>query len=112
MRTTPAWLTVREAARGWGVSRSQAYRIIQKQEIETGRSVLQKGRIRTADFLAIPRGDVQAAPMIPEVRELQEKVEALHDEQGLLIRVVAMLCKRLGVDAQSVALRCATSEKG
>lgn len=79
MRTTPATMTVRQAARGWRVSVQHAYRIVHKREAETGRKLLRDGKIRTAEFLAIPRGEEEAPPMIPEVDEIRAELAELHE---------------------------------
>lgn len=81
-----------------------AYRIIRRYEKSEGRIVLvsatgklRKLRIRTSDFLAIPRGSAADAPMLPEVRVLQEKVSALYDENERVVSLLEKLCRATGV---------------
>lgn len=90
---TPTWMNVSQAARGWGVSVRQARRIIRAEEKRIGRRMSHRGRIRTVDFLAIPRGDVAAAPMIPEVAILWAKLDALEEQQGRILRALAAMKK-------------------
>lgn len=74
----------------------QAYRIIRAEEQRRGRTMLQRGKIRTVDFLAVPRGDAQAAPMIPEVALLWEKLEAVDAQQQRILSTLGRVVKKLG----------------
>ena len=94
---TPTWMKVSDAARGWGVSVSQAYRIIEAAEDDAKRPMRSHGRIRVSDYLAIPRGDVAAAPMIPEVAILWEKLEALAEQQQRILVMLAKVSRRAGM---------------
>lgn len=85
-RFTPTWITMSQAARGWGVSGSQARRIVAKEEKRVGRRMRVGGKIRTADFLAIPKGDLAASPMIPDVAILWAKQDALEELVDRLMR--------------------------
>lgn len=98
-RVTPKWISMSEAARGWGVSRRHARRIVRSAAEEWKRPVSSHGKIRTVDFLAIPRGDSAAAPMIPEVEHLWEKLDALAEQQQRLMAILARVCKHVGVKA-------------
>lgn len=89
-KVTPVWITMSQAAHGWSVSNSQARRIVAKEERRTKKRMRVGGKIRTADFLAIPRGDLAASPMIPEVPELFDKVEALSE---LVIRLMHRMAR-------------------
>lgn len=91
---TPTWITIAEAARGWGVSVRQARRIVRATERAAQRSMSVRGKIRVSDYLAIPRGDVGAAPMIPEVAILWEKFEALAEQQRRMLSMLARVSKR------------------
>lgn len=93
-KVTPVWMTMSQAARGWGVSNSQARRIVAKEERRTKKRMRVGGKIRTADFLAIPRGDLAASPMIPEVPELFDKLEALSESVIRLMHRMARYEKR------------------
>lgn len=89
-RFTPTWMTVAQAARGWNLSLRQARAVIRARELELGRRLRERGRIRTADFLAVPRGDTSAAPMIPDVAILWAKYEALEElVDRLMARIAA-----------------------
>jgi hypothetical protein len=91
-RITPTWMTIGQAARGWGLSRRQAIRVIRAHEAAIGRRVTRHRKgIRTADFMAIPRGDEAAPPMIPDVTLLWEKFEALDQQVQRLMCKVAQL---------------------
>jgi hypothetical protein len=86
---------MKQAAHGWGVSRSQAYRIVQKAERLAGRRMRQRGKIRTADFLAIPKGDLAASPMIPDVAILWAKLEALEEQQQRIMRRIGGMWRHI-----------------
>lgn len=92
-RFTPTWMTMSQAARGWGVSRRQAYNIVRQEEDRLKRKISHHGKIRTADFLAVPRGDVAASPMIPDVAILWAKFDALEGLVDRLINRVAVLSR-------------------
>lgn len=94
---TPAWMTIKQAAAGWGISVSQAYRIIQAEEEKAKRPMRSHGRIRVSDYLAIPRGDIAAAPMVPEVAILWEKLEALAEQQQRMLSMLGKVSRRVGM---------------
>ena len=99
-KVTRSWLTIAEAARGWGVSKRQGWRIVRAAEKEAGRAMSSHGRIRVSDYLAIPRGDVAAAPMIPDVAILWDKFEALAAQQRRILSMLGKVSEHVGMVAR------------
>lgn len=97
---TPTWMTIAEAARGWGVSKRHAWRIVRAAERESQRAMSSHGRIRVSDYLTIPRGDVAAAPMIPDVAILWDKFEELAAQQQRMLNMLGRVSKRVGLAAE------------
>jgi hypothetical protein len=95
-------MTLKQAADGWGVSVSTAFRMIKKFEAERGRVALESlpgmkrnTRIRTVDFLAVPRGETESFPVVPEIAILTEKLEAMYAQQEKTVALLGAVCRRL-----------------
>ena len=102
---TPEWLTLADAARMLGMTRSGARRYLLRRGKRQGRQFLQLRRSRGKKVLMMRVSDLRESfvptgeerPMLPEVVEIQEKIEALTASHLRLLRLVGQIAERVGL---------------
>ena len=105
---TPEWVTVSEIAKMRGTSYRSALDWIRRRERWAKRRLLTRrhsrcgGKLamRTTDLGIIVTEEEGIRPMVPEVAELREELEALTASHARLMRFVAELSKHIGYSSK------------
>jgi transposase-like protein len=102
---TPEWITIADVARLRGVSRQAALSWLRRREREDGRQYLiakpcqfgKKLMLRMVDLSMLVHDASKNRPMLPEVLQLREELDALEISHNRLMAKVAELEKALKV---------------